>query len=220
MSPPALWRPELHIDRRTLPAGRMNWQGASGEPHQPPSRPVTIPPSGFPTALSQRSSYDSAHPDIKVTVLGPSEEPLLCGPQQTAHGLLSGHHRSTVQIYTSFELPGRCICVCVCLGGEVSFQLISCENIWSGSDGNWPPEAIWGSMCQRALIRMCLLPFYDQKNTPVMRKTSLAAVCLVSSQPETLTHLFRSNKWSYHTNIYLKKHPKWELPVACYNTAK
>lgn len=207
MSPPALWRPELHIDRRTLPAGRMNWQGACGEPHQPPHRPVTIPPSAFPTAPLQRLSYDSAHPDIKVTVLGPSEEPLLCGPQQTAHGLLGGHHRSTVQIYTSFELPGRCscVCVCVCSGGEVSFELISCENIWSGSDGNWPPEAIWGSMCQRALIRMCLSPLSDQKNTPVMHKTSLAAVF---SQPETLTDLFcgisegRSNKWSYHTNIY------------------
>lgn len=114
-------------------------------------------------------------------------------------------HSSNIYLVWASRKVQLWVCVCVCLGGEVSFELISCENIWSGSDGNWPPEAIWGSMCQRALIRMCLSPFSDQKNTPVMHKTSLAAVCLVFSQPETLTDLFckgRSNKWSYNTNIY------------------
>lgn len=93
------------------------------------------------------------------------------------HSLLGGQHWSKVQIYTSFRLQG----------GETeegggaeekreAFELISCESIWSGWGGDWPPEAVWGSMCQQALIRNCPSLFPDQENT-LLKYTELFA-CL------------------------------------------
>lgn len=122
LCPLSLRRPERLIDRHSLPAGRMNWRGASGEPRQPPHRPVTVAPAVvFPpvSRLPQPLFCPSRHK-------GHSFQPFrraspLCSlgrPQHTTNGPL-GEHRSKVQIYTSFRLPGGwgCVCVslCVCL---------------------------------------------------------------------------------------------------------